>query len=56
MVSTYHGDEMAKVKTKREEDEVNSVSVLDHNQNMSGVDLTDQIFHAYLPERKKMTN
>jgi hypothetical protein len=44
------------VKTKREEEREKSVSVLDYNKNMIGVDLRDHLLHAYLLERKKMTN
>jgi hypothetical protein len=47
---------MRKVTRKREEEREKPVSILDYNQNMIGVDLKDQLFHAYLLERKKMTN
>jgi hypothetical protein len=55
MISTYQGDEKKKVKTKQEEQNEKPVSVLDYNQSMTGVDLKDQLLHAYLLERKKMT-
>jgi len=32
-----------------------SVSVLDYNENMGGVDLKDHLLQPYLLERKKMT-
>jgi hypothetical protein len=54
MISTYHGDEIRKVKPKWEEEREKPVSVLDYNQNIIGLDLKDQLLHAYLLERKKM--
>jgi hypothetical protein len=55
IISTYHGGETRKVKTKRGEECEKLVSVLEYNQNMIGVDLKDQLLQAYLLERKKMT-
>jgi hypothetical protein len=43
MISTCRGDEMRKVKTKREEEKEKPVSFLDYNPNMIGVDLKDQL-------------
>jgi hypothetical protein len=34
MISTYHGDKMRKVKTKREEEKEEPLSVLAYNQNI----------------------
>jgi hypothetical protein len=47
MIKTYHGDKMIKVKTK-------PVSVLDYNQNMTGVLPNDQLLHTYILGRKKV--
>ncbi|XP_021918752.1 piggyBac transposable element-derived protein 4-like [Zootermopsis nevadensis] len=55
MISTYHGDDTQKVKTKGGQEKENPASVLDYNKNMIGVDLKDQLLHNYLLERKKMT-
>jgi hypothetical protein len=37
------------------EEKEKPVSILDYNENMIGVYLKDQLLHAYLLERKKMT-
>ncbi|XP_021932761.1 piggyBac transposable element-derived protein 4-like [Zootermopsis nevadensis] len=55
MISTYHGDDTQKVKTKGGQEREKPASVLDYNKNMIGVDLKDQLLQNYLLERKKMT-
>jgi hypothetical protein len=40
--------------TVRGKEVVKPVSVLDYNQLMMGVNLTDQLLHSYLIERKRM--
>jgi hypothetical protein len=53
MNSTYHGDYMREVKTKRELEREKSVTFLDYDQNMIGVDQIDQLLHAYLLKEKR---
>jgi hypothetical protein len=53
MISTYHDYEMRNMKTKQVEEKGKPVSVLDYNQNMTGVVLRDQLLHTYLQDRKK---
>ena len=56
VISTYHGEETRMKRTKCRQEKQKSVSVLDYNGNMGGVDLLkDQVLQHYLLERKKMT-
>jgi hypothetical protein len=52
MTSTYHGDEISKVKTELKEEIENPLSALHYTHNMIGVDLKDQLLHTSLVERK----
>jgi hypothetical protein len=55
MISTYHGQETRMKLTKCKQEMQKPVSVLDHNENMGGFDLKDQLFQPYILERNKMS-
>ena len=54
MISTYHAQETRMKLMKCRQEKQKTVSVLDYNENMGGVNLKD-LFQPYLLERKKMT-
>jgi hypothetical protein len=52
MISTYHSHE-TRIVTIRGKETVKTISVLDYNKSMIGVNLKDKLLHSCLIERKR---
>jgi len=55
MISTFHGEETRMEVTKCRQEKQKPVSVLDYNENISEIDLKEQLLEPYLLERKKIS-